>query len=273
MFGNGDQESRLRDSAAETARHSRPMSGQSYRVPADKPEKKFITTTYTGSDGVPHEYALVAIDDFADVTILPTPQPPPPYLVPNQNLLANFHFDEGTLAPWQPRGTSAEGGTTNWELSKSRAPLDITFQQLGPGGGGVRYLTINTNGTPAPNQQVFQDIPVAGLKDGNYTASLRMRAQSGTGTLQFRLEQVDANGTVLTTPLDKTVSVPSSNLKTGAESVVLASTVFQESGPVAIDRRAAFLRLSISPRTPGNFDIIEANVTSEKGGSLPAAAR
>lgn len=154
-----------------------------------------------------------------------------------------------------------------------RKPRDITFQQLGPSGGGVRYLTINTNGTPTADQQIFQDIPVAGLKDGNYTASLRMRAQRGTGTLQFKFQQVDAKGTVLTTPLDKTVSVPSSNLKTGAESVVLASTVFQESGPVAIDGRAAFLRLSIIPRTPGNFDVIEANVTSEKGGSLPDASR
>jgi len=249
-----------------------PEAGERSIQPADlpnTPKNQFSAAIYTGEDGIPNMYAITDVRDWSAVTVLDSPQPPPPCPNPLQNLLANFHFDTGSFQPWQASGNGAKINSIKWNLCQSHAPLDMQYAQNGPN-GGVRYLAFNSPDAPKSGRQIYQDIPAKNLKDGIYTLCLKLRSESGNGIMRMLLQQVDGHGAVLSTDIDITSPVGPMNenfIYNGANdtrpnaSVYLSSTLITGSARVAIRPETSVLRFSMQPQTSTAFDIIAADVS------------
>jgi hypothetical protein len=200
--------------------------------------------------------------DWSAVTINSSPRLPPIVPVPDANLLQNWHFDNGSIAPWN------RTGTINWTMLLSRAPLDVRHAKTP--GAGVRYLSINTGGQRGG--EVYQDIPVQRFRNGaSYVFGATIRSESGVGTVEMELMQVDGNGNVLPgTASTNAVNVGENSpahmhdgaIITAADSIPLSSQFFAKTTLVRIDPAAVSVRFALAPQTPNTFDITDTWVVS-----------
>jgi hypothetical protein len=263
--------------ALQTAVRCLPTVDQNFIYPSKLSHQamnKIITATHQGEDGQKHTYALIDARDWTGITLMDSPELPPPCPVACQNLLKNFHFNAaGFSPPWHRFGTSKEGHLINWCLAQSKATLDVRYNQNGST-GGVCYLMTNTGGTPNPDQQaIYQDIPVSGLQSGMYTISARVRSQTETGIMKLALQQFDSDGgrTVEIVAVRDvgqkhqssgptyTYSGPTDN--SANASVVLSSSLIAARGLVTLRPNATFLRLLLLPQTSNTFDVVDVNVS------------
>ncbi|MGO9930503.1 MAG: hypothetical protein ACLPV8_01620 [Steroidobacteraceae bacterium] len=202
------------------------------------------------------QFRRTACHDWTGITPASSSEPDQAWPVPELNLLENFHFGEG-VAHWNRSGASAKGSETNWSLRNSTLPLDFHFHQ--PKGEGVRYLAINCGGDCAPGQRIYQDVPLTSwTTSGSYTIAATLRTESGTGTIELGLEQIDRTGHVLSAAHFEGQASTRNERKTGADSEVLSSTYVASDVPVNIASGAAALRFYIAPRGTTTFDIVDA---------------
>jgi hypothetical protein len=270
QLNNYDQPSELRNHALITAKDCAkpiPEVGQWLVQPTDLPSTKghqILATTYSGQDGIKHMYVLLDVRDWSGVTILNSPQPPPPCPNSLQNLLENSHFDNGTLKPWLSGGTEAEQNSSDCTLMQSKTATDTQFAQNGSE-GGVRYLALQSSG-----REIHQDVPVGNLKNGVYKITLKLRPEKISGTMRIMLQQVDANGKIVSTDIDVKKTVNSTNSGHHYDgvhdahlnaSVYLASTLISRSGRVAIHPETTHLRFVAAPQSEGTFDLVDANLS------------
>jgi hypothetical protein len=141
----------------------------------------------------------------------------------------------------------------------SRAPADLRFSQTHI---GVRYLQISCGAGPcAPDEAIYQDIPVASLPpSSSYDYGFSGVVEGAqNGTITVRLSALDRKRKELwSTSFDATVKADYRGIR-ATDSVYNGSSMFlKTSPPVTLDPRAAALRISLSPRTPGLYDILDA---------------
>lgn len=199
---------------------------------------------------------------------------------PGQNLLQNYHFDNGGITPWQRFGNSLDSGSViNWSLMQSTAPLDsyiggVTSGRYFP---GVRYIATNCAGKCSGSQAIFQDVPIDNITMGStYFFGASTRSESASGAqVKLTLSLIDAGGNVLQTvsslngSLANTQTNPLWRSFSGTDSIMLASGFFGQYATVPIDSRAAALRWSYSPQSPQNIDIVDAWLVPAS--SMPAS--
>lgn len=211
--------------------------------------------TYEGSS-----FILTDCRDWSAVQPINPPRPRWPWPYPEANLLRNWHFDHDTIAPWQLTGTtSGPGNPMNLGQFISRAPADLRFSQTHI---GVRYLQISCGTGPcAPDEAIYQDIPVASLPPSSSYDYGFSGVVEGTqdGTITVRLSALDRNRKELwSRSFDATVKADYRGIR-ATDSVYNGSSMFlKTSPPVTLDPGAAALRISLSPRTPGLYDILDA---------------
>jgi hypothetical protein len=205
--------------------------------------------TYQGA-----ELIMSACRDWSAVTVAATPEPPPPWPIPDLNLLHNFSFADGTSG-WT---VSGQGGTVPRDgalrLANSRLPRDTRYVQ--PGGSGLRYVVIDClENCPSLSQTVT--LPHSPTVSHLVFAGT-IRSEEVPGTVRLTLTQLDAAGKELGES-DVTAQVaPGKSRLTGSESVLLSSTFVIGPRPVAVDPRARAVRFAVSPISPGRFDITDA---------------
>ena len=206
------------------------------------------------------QFNLTDCRDWSAITVTSAPSLPPILPLPDTNLLQNWHFDDGSMAPW-----SRTGGSIAWDMRQSVAPLDITHSKSLE--AGVRYLAIQSSGNASDAQQVYQDIPIVRFKDhASYVFGATIRSESGLGTLNMELAQVDRVGNVIVGTVNSFVSSAGENMPsrardggmhTGADSIPLSSQFFSKSTVIEINPAATFVRFALSPQTPNVFDITD----------------
>ena len=266
LGGDYNHPSEVRTKALAVARESgRPIlaAGERYVQPSDlppTPDNRLIVVNFKGRDGDDRLYVVTAMRDWSAVKILSSPELPPPCPIPQQNLLANFHFDHGSLAPWHATGIS-------WKLAQSHTVLDRRFSQTGAK-AGVRYLELQSD-RPGSGD-LYQDIPVADLHNGWCSLCVKLRTVSAPGAMRVLLQQVDQHGAVISTDVDfKQTIQPANRIYSYAgpddpdahASVVLSSTLMAKGAPLIVQPGAVSIRCVLQPQTNGAFDILEANVS------------
>ena len=175
--------------------------------------------------------------------------------VPELNLLKNYHFGDG-VANWNRSGTSAEGVQTNWSLRNSASQKDTHFRQ--DTGQGVRYLAVNCGGNCTKDQRIYQDVPLTTwMTSGTYALAATLRTESGNGTMEIGLEQLDRGGHVLSTAQFQGQVSEKNERIAGSDSEVLSSTYATSDVPVTIGPGTAALRFYISPKSGTTFDIVD----------------
>jgi hypothetical protein len=197
---------------------------------------------------------MSACRDWSAVTIAAVPQPPPPWPIPDLNLLRNFSFADGTSG-WTVSGPAgAVLPAAAVAITNSRRPRDIRFVQ--PGGSGVRYVVIDcSQKCPSLSQTVALPLspPISFLV---YAATIR--SENAPGTVRLTLAQLDNTGRELTENSVAARVAPGNDRFTGSESLLLSSTFALSPQPVAVDTWARTVRFTISPASTGRFDITDA---------------
>jgi len=169
-------------------------------------------------------------------------------------VLVDWHFDEPGAPAW--RGTAVDR-----RQFQSRTPWDIRLSQNKE---GIHYLQISCGGRQCdPGQVLFQDVPIDRVKDGeriDYGFSGVVEGNEG-GPMHVELSERDRAGReVWSTSFDADVPT-GARAVTPDESVYRASSVFLTSSPpVRIAPGAAWLRLSLYPRSTALYDVLDAEV-------------
>jgi hypothetical protein len=139
-------------------------------------------------------------------------------------------------------------------------------------------LAIHSHGNAKSDQQIYQDIPVKSLNDGIYNCSLRIRFENKNGMVRILLQQVDANGKILSTNGEFTHTIGPENLPFSYQgphdsnphaSVVLSSHTMTCSSLLKLRPEASTVRFSIQPQSPGEFDVIEATLSASEVAAKP----
>ena len=213
---------------------------------ADNPEM-----TYHGIG-----FVATACTDISATDLLDPPRPRFPWPYPQTNLLSNWHFAEASLAPWQHEPAAADNGL-DWNVDVSRTELDTRHSRQE---GGVKFLRIDCREDCA-RSTVYQDIPASrtgGATRFDYGFSA-VGGSDGTGVVNASLSLLDQTGQVLwSDSFDATVE--NNYLGIGpSQSVYRASRTFlHTSEETPSVRGAQSLRLTLSPKTPGRIDILDA---------------
>jgi hypothetical protein len=196
---------------------------------------------------------MTACRDWSAVTVAAVPEPPPPWPIPDLNLLHNFSFGEGT-AGWSvswPRGGAPVDGALR--AARSQRPRDTRYLQ--PGGLGLGYVAIDCRaGCPSLSQTVAASARTA---ISRVVFATTIRSESAPGAVRLALAQLDATGKAVAETA-VTAPVGTGNGRFGGDSVLLSSTFAASPGSVAVDRRARALRLTIAPVSAGRYDISDA---------------
>jgi hypothetical protein len=228
-------------------------------VPASQPVTAGNISCSAAQDQVSYrgmQFHRTACHDWTSITPAASGEPDQGWPIPDLNLLKNFHFGDGANG-WNRTGSSTQGAQTNWSLRNSTLPLDYHFHQ--PQGEGVRYLAINCGGDCTPGQRIYQDVPLSSwTTSGPYTVAATVRTESGSGTLEIGVEQLDRSGKVLASGHIEGQTADHNDRKAGTDSEVLSSTYVAGDVPVNIAPGAATLRFYIAPRSPATFDIVDA---------------
>lgn len=205
-------------------------------------------------------FTLADCRDWSVVQLIDPPRPRWPWPYPEANLLRNWHFDRDGMAPWQrTEPTNGPGNIISWRQLISRARADLRLSQTNV---GVRYMQLSCGNEPcALEGAIYQDIPIASLPRSSAYDYGFSGVIDGTqnGTMAVRLSELDRNGKHLwSTSFNASVKTDYRG-KRAADSVYNASSVFLETTPpVTLKPGAVALRLSLSPRTPALYDILDA---------------
>lgn len=191
---------------------------------------------------------MSACRDWSVVIIAAPAKPPPPWPIPDLNLLHNFSFADGTAA-WAISGEGEAPRIANSLLARDS-------MRIQPGGRGLRYLAIDcSERCPSLSQTV-------GLPERPAVAALvfaaTVRSEKGPANVRLSLFQLDAAGRIVGESEAKAAVTPGNSRFTGAESVLLSSTFVVSPRPVVVDPRARAVRLTIAPLPPGRFDVSDA---------------
>jgi hypothetical protein len=206
------------------------------------------TMTYEG-----REFTLAACRDSSQVEIYDPPQPRAPWPYPETNLLADWHFTNEELSPWR-----IEGGALTARLMNSRSELDMLHA---PTGGGVRYLQIDCAEAASDcGGSVYQDLALKGLPateafDYGFSGVV---SGEGEGSVEVSLSQRDAEGRSLWETHFTAKLTDKFYDKRAADSVFRSSSTFLTTTPeFRVKPDAAALRLTLSPKTPRQYDILD----------------
>lgn len=203
-------------------------------------------------DGEYHgvKYVVTYCRDWSAVSVLDKPELPAPWPIPDLNLLQNYHFDQD-LANWKP---AKSGNALQLSLKTSTEAKDMLNVQQG--GNGIRYLALTCAADCSASNSIYQDVPVTSkTTSGWYTLGARVRAEGKPGALRLAVTQLDRNGKVLD---EKSFSESAPTASgPGTDSVVLSGNFELKPFPITIDPQASVLRFSISPTSPGTFDIVD----------------
>ena len=147
----------------------------------------------------------------------------------------------------------------NLGLFLSRAPADLRLSQTHI---GVRFLQVSCGTAPcAPDQAIYQDLPVASLPPSSSYDYGLSGIIDGTqnGTMTVRLcELIETGNNSGAPPSMRRFRRITAQLEP-SDSVYNGSLVFlNTSPPVALKPGAVALRFSLSPRMPVLYDIIDA---------------
>jgi hypothetical protein len=204
-------------------------------------------------------FTLADCRDWSAVQLINPPRPRLPWPYPEANLLQNWHFDHEGMAPWQRTGaTSERDNVIKWGQFTSRAPADLRHSQTQI---GVRYVQVSCGGGECdPDQAIYQDLPIAGLPPSSAYDYGFSGVIDGVenGAMRVTLSERDRDGKELwSTSFDAKVRTDYHG-KRPVDSAYNASSVFLEtSPPVTLRPGAATLRFSLSPRTPGLYDVLD----------------
>lgn len=200
--------------------------------------------------------------DWSVVDVFDHPRPRLPWPYPEANVLVDPHFDELGVPAWRvAAATSETGAILNRSQFQSPAPLDTRLSQNEE---GVHFLRIGC-GAPqcSPGQALFQDVPIGRVEDGERVDYGFSGVVDGTegGVMHVELSQRDSAGRELwSTSFDADVPREASGVKP-QESIYRASSVFlTTSPPVRIAPGAVSLRLSLSPRSPASYDVLDTEI-------------
>lgn len=232
---------------------------EAWKLPAD-----VINTPKTCSGPTEMEYQGVAFKlaqcrDWSAVDVFDRPKPRQPWPYPEANVLVDQHFDEPGAPAWRDGSVSETGANLSRSQRQSKTLLDTRFSRTKE---GIHYLRIGC-GEPQckAGQGLFQDVPIDRVRDGesvDYGFSGVVEGTEG-GVLHVELSQRDSAGRELwSTSFDAEVPTEAKGV-TPNESIYRASTLFlTTSPPLRIAPGAASLRLSLGPRSPVPFDILDA---------------
>jgi hypothetical protein len=144
------------------------------------------TPRQEGCNGAVTEGTLRRVDCRDWTHVIPDPLPTPAALWPTpyapSNVVRNHDFGSGRFDPWERLGASTSGMITNVSV--------ITD------GDGSHHLATNCAGECSPGQNVFQDIPRAGL-NGAYRFGIRAWSEGGPGSLELVVFQRDARAAIV----------------------------------------------------------------------------
>jgi len=200
--------------------------------------------------------------DWSAVNVFEHPKPRFPWPYPEANLLVDQHFDGAVGRAWAQTATNSETGAV-LKLSRfqSKTSADTHFSRTRE---GVHYLQMNCGSRHCdPGQAMYQQVPIGLLKDAqavDYGFSGVAEGSEG-GIMHVELSQRDLVGRELwSTSFESAVPTQGSGTKPKkpADSIYASSTVFLEtSPPLPKIAGAVWLRLSLSPRVPILYDILD----------------
>ena len=218
------------------------------------------TQTYQGGS-----FVVQACHDWSNATPASTPLLPV-WPIPNINLLSKTHFD-GTITPaWNSQGQSRGGNPMRWSVQNSISARDTRASPI-----GVRYLRLDCGAGSdgrcgaGISEAIYQDVPISRFRSGgSYAFGIDTRTESGKGEITLAIQQIDADGRVISTDRTASTAVLPDNGTQGRESEGEASSIYLSSsfvyGAVTIEPRTdtAKIRFLISPQTPQTFDVLDA---------------
>ena len=215
------------------------------------------TMTYKGAD-----YVRTDCRDWSVTEIYSPPRPHAPWPYPETNILSDWHFNNDGLSPWVLQGA------VKASPESSRTAVNSGYEHNGP---GLRYLRLSCPENSADcGGTLHQDIPikdapkassydygfsgvVAGPGDGSIEVSLSQRDAEGRSLWQDRFTAEVKNRSGISNPEER------SRIKNPEESVYKGSSVFlKTSRPFELKPGAVSLRLTVAPRTPERYDILDA---------------
>jgi hypothetical protein len=210
--------------------------------------------TYEGID-----FTLTACRDSSLTEVNSPPRPHAPWPYPESNVLADWHFTNAILPPWRIEEVKPEAGTFKITLGNSNTPLDT---RLARGRAGVRYIQIDcSNQGPDHIGSLFQDVALSkNTAARTYDFGISgVIAGAGEGLVDVSLSQIDAKGRELAKSSLTAHFTNKYRDKTAAESVFRSSSVFLATSSSFNARPdAVSMRLTIQPKTPQKYDIIDA---------------
>ncbi|HUO56126.1 MAG TPA: hypothetical protein VMU27_01685, partial [Candidatus Paceibacterota bacterium] len=268
-------------------------------TPASATKSCVVPPTVT-HDG--QTFVITECVDWSDVRTDSSPALPVVPL-PNLNLLAHAHFDDGggyksstdtSLLLWHREGTSPAGHLINWSLFNSTStPPDPLSPSLMVdalyAGPGVRYLGTNCgSGTDlqcgGTSENIYQDIPISSITSNQtYGYGLQARLKPGSnpaiGTLEVMLQEMDASGNVLWQDAFKATVTPdngpdqanpSSTDPRQPHSVYLSSGFIYKIVQIPVLSGATKIRFAFSPLTPQGFQILDAWFAPQPATAAPS---
>ena len=220
------------------------------------------------------QFTRVDCRDFSDVQVSPS-NAYPIWPIPDINLLQHAHFDDGggytNTVPagqqtglWHRGGNSVEGNIINWNFGNSTS-LDDTSSIFG-NLKGVRYLATNCGGTctGAYVQEIYQEVPISRfISNANYGYSADVRTESGQGTIQITLQEINTEGTKVLwqDSVQGTVTTENGPAQSADQlgSVYLTSGFISKTVQIPILPDAGVIRYYFTPLTSNiTFDILDA---------------
>jgi hypothetical protein len=192
--------------------------------------------------------------DWSAVTVAASPEPPPAWPIPDLNLLLNFSFAEGISAWTMSTASGDVAAPSAFQIAHSRLPRDVRYIQ--PGGNGLRYLAADCSAKCPSLSQTVPLPPTSAISHLVFGATIRSEAVPGT--VGVGLTQFDGAGNWVNESVVTTQVMPGNDRFAGSESILLSSTFVVERRPVAVDPRTRAVRFTISPISPGRFDITDA---------------
>ena len=221
--------------------------------------------TYEG-----HDFVMTDCRDWTNVVVQKAPVQPPAWPVSALNLLKNFHFNGRSVSTLKNWNTASLGhGETRVSTTK-----DDTTRNTPKPLAGVAFLRLDC-GLGCSTDTLYQDIPVTATTPRNaaYTIGAIARTESGSGTLEIALSQVDGNGVTLST---ETYLAELSSEQTGCDymghhcrkftympesnsgSVILSSDFVSHRIAISLDSRTRALRFTITPKSASAFNLVSA---------------
>jgi hypothetical protein len=209
--------------------------------------------------GTSYTYSRIDCIDWTRTVVASAGSTLPIMPVPETNLLSDMHFST------DPVNTS--GRATAWNVGSglTLAQVRSTFTADTNNGRflGVRYARISCAAVCSSLSTLSQDVPLPA--SAAYTYGAIARVESGTGSMNVTLSEIDSNGNVLSTPASTTTTINPygyrSACNAGPTSVVLCDSFVGRTAAVNAVPGAVSLRLTIKPLTPNaQYDVPDAYI-------------